>query len=237
MMLWVSASHSGLDLLDLERGVPGRRVGREHPFEQGGARHDAVGQGDEVGEELFFAGNQAEAHAGKYVTRLLHSRYILVTAGASRPKKGRVRRRTRPATACCTMTLERQAQRELNLARRAEADRAADGAAQAAERAGRRRPCTAGRAARGSLRVSAAVGIACGSVPTGFAKFTRVEQVEHFAAELEVAAAAEREVLREEEVDLLEARAVDRVALQVAERAGQPASRTRPGSGTAGRRP
>ncbi len=30
-------------------------------------------------KELFFSGNQAEAHAGEYVTRTLHCRYITVT--------------------------------------------------------------------------------------------------------------------------------------------------------------
>ena len=37
-----------------------------------GAGDDLVGQGDEIGVELLFAGDQAEAHAGKYVTGTLH---------------------------------------------------------------------------------------------------------------------------------------------------------------------
>jgi hypothetical protein len=68
-----------LNLLDLQRDVPGRRVGGQHPLEQRGARHDPVGQGDEVGKELFFAGNQAEAHVQKYVISTLHRRDILFT--------------------------------------------------------------------------------------------------------------------------------------------------------------
>ena len=53
----------------------------------------------------------------------------------------------------------------------------------------RRRSCTAGPAAPDWLRSSALFGIACGSVPTGFAKFVGVEQVEDFGAELDVARA------------------------------------------------
>ena len=49
-----------LDLLDLERRVPGRRVRREHPFEQRGPRHDAIGQGDEIVEKLLFLGDESK---------------------------------------------------------------------------------------------------------------------------------------------------------------------------------
>jgi hypothetical protein len=69
----------GFDLLDLQRRVPGRRVRRQHALEQRGPRHDPVGQGDEISKELFFAGNQAESHAAKYVTRTLHCGYVAVT--------------------------------------------------------------------------------------------------------------------------------------------------------------
>ena len=53
-----------LDLPDLERRVPGRRVRREHPLEQGGARHDAVGEGHEIVEKLLFLGNQSKLEHG-----------------------------------------------------------------------------------------------------------------------------------------------------------------------------
>ena len=77
MIWWVSAVALLLDLLDLQRGVPGRRVGRQHPFEQGRAGHDPVGQGDEIVEELLFSGDQAESeHAEECVTRMLQPCYI-----------------------------------------------------------------------------------------------------------------------------------------------------------------
>src|SRR5262249_4076861 len=114
--------------------------------------------------------------------------------------------------------LEREAQRELHLPGRAQADGAPDGARQAAERAGgggrvglaplqtiRLRQ----RGRRNRLRQRA----------DRVREVHGVEQVEYLAAELEIARAAGGEVLGEEEVGLMEARTVDRVALQVAERA------------------
>jgi hypothetical protein len=75
----------GFDLLDLQRGVPGRGIRRQHAFEQRGPGNDSVGQGDEVGEELFFFGNQAEAHDRKYVTRLLRRCYFAGPARVRTP--------------------------------------------------------------------------------------------------------------------------------------------------------
>jgi hypothetical protein len=50
-----------LDLLYLQRGVPRRRVGRQHPFQQGGAGDDAVSKGDEIFEEFLFFRDEAES--------------------------------------------------------------------------------------------------------------------------------------------------------------------------------
>ena len=53
-----------LDLLDLDAHLPRRRVGGQHLLEQRGARDDAVGQGDEIGVELLFLGDQAKRGHG-----------------------------------------------------------------------------------------------------------------------------------------------------------------------------
>jgi hypothetical protein len=49
-----------LDLPDLERGVPRRRVGCEHPFQERRPGDDAIGEGDEIVEELLFPGDKAQ---------------------------------------------------------------------------------------------------------------------------------------------------------------------------------
>ena len=81
------------------------------------------------------------------------------------------------------------------------------------------------------------VGSACGSVPTGFAKFAVLNRLKTSTRSSTFERPRKGDVLRGDEVDLVEARPVKRVALEVAERARLPASRTPPGSGTAGRRP
>src|SRR4029079_4734868 len=104
-----------------------------------------------------------------------------------------------------SVRLEAESERELDLARRAEAHRAADRAGETSEgargggRVGLSGLHTVGlgqRRRRNRLRQRA----------DRVGEVRRVEQVEHFPAELEITRAAEVEVLREEEVGLLEAR-------------------------------
>ncbi len=81
----------GLDLFDLQRGVPGRGIGRQHLFEERGPGHDAVGQGDEIDEELLFARNQSESHARKYVTPRFRQRNIPMASAGQRRRWTSVR--------------------------------------------------------------------------------------------------------------------------------------------------
>ena len=69
--------------------------------------------------------------------------------------------------------------------------------------------------------VSAALGSAAGSVPAGLAKFTVLNRLKISQRNSTCDAPRQLEALREHQVDLLEARALDRVALEVAERAGR----------------
>ena len=64
-----------LDLPDLQRGIPGRRIRGQHALEQRRARHDAVGQGHEIVEKLLFLGDESDfEHADKHVTDMLRPR-------------------------------------------------------------------------------------------------------------------------------------------------------------------